>query len=73
MRFLGLISCVFAAEEYPSYNFCRVFDPADYASIIPDMGLQNAWPKNDGINPDYVDKGGCSENLNCSEIMKNLL
>ena len=25
------------------------------------MGLQNAWPKNDGINPDYQDKGGFSK------------
>ena len=61
MRLLSLLTCAFAAEDYPSYNFCRVFDPRDYEKIIPDMGLQNAWPKNDGINPDYQDKGGFSK------------
>ena len=53
------LSCAKSAkEDYPSYNFCKVFDPADYAKIIPDMGLfKDSWPRNDGINPDYVDKG----------------
>ena len=56
MKYLLFVQLVLG-QEYPSYNFCRVFDPAEYERIIPDMGLQNAWPKNDGINPDYVDKG----------------
>jgi len=43
-------------SDYPSYNLCKIFDEDMFAKMLPDMGLENAWPKNTE-NPDYVEKG----------------
>ena len=60
MKLFALVGVIFAAtldDTNPSYNLCRVFDPSEFERIIPDIGLGDAWLRNDGINPDYQDKG----------------
>merc|ERR1712062_565271 len=54
--YFSVYGTVIPKDDYPSYNLCKVFNPDQMSSLIPDMGLLNQWPRSE-INPDYEEKG----------------